>query len=62
MSDFERRWQVVGLALNKVAVPALQTYVKGSIEDLYNVLVLPPHEINKQTNTLRKYPDPNAPH
>ena len=59
VSDDERRWVVVGICLTKVLTPALRDALANEMPIWHQNLILPPHEIDKQT--FRKHMN-NPPH
>ncbi|CAB4002904.1 Hypothetical predicted protein [Paramuricea clavata] len=49
VSDEERRWVIIGICLTKVLTPALRDVLANKMPIWYQSLLLPPHEIDKQT-------------
>ena len=60
ISDNGRRWVAVGICLTEVLTPALRDVLANEMAIWHKTLILPPHEIDKQT--FQKPPMKNPPH
>ena len=45
----DKRWLVVGICLSKVLTPVIRTVLKHEMQQLYQALTVPPHNIHSQT-------------
>lgn len=45
----DKRWLVVGICLSKVLTPVIRTVVEHEMQQLYQTLIVPPHNIHSQT-------------
>ena len=45
----DKRWLVIGICLSKVLTPVIRTVLEHEMQQLYQVLIVPPHNIHSQT-------------